>query len=94
MKKKTQIIEDDIFKIKSLNSLNKEKFEVIFLDPPYKEKKLNNLLGDIIFLKLLKKNGIIIMHRNKKDNEFYPKKFKILKTKIYGISKIIFGLIS
>jgi len=51
-------------------------------------------LGDIIFLKLLKKNGIIIMHRNKKDNEFYPKKFKILKTKIYGISKIIFGLIS
>ena len=92
--KKTQIIEDDIFKIKSLNSLNKEKFEVIFLDPPYKEKKLNNLLGDIIFLKLLKKNGIIIMHRNKKDNEFYPKKFKILKTKIYGISKIIFGLIS
>ena len=64
------------------------------MDPPYKEKKLNILLKDIIYLKLLKKNGIIIIHRNKKDNEFYPKEFKILKTKIYGISKIIFGLIS
>ena len=92
--KKSQIIEEDIFKIKSLNYLHKEKFEVIFLDPPYKEKKLNILLKDIIYLKLLKKNGIIIIHRNKKDNEFYPKEFKILKTKIYGISKIIFGLIA
>ena len=92
--KKTQIIEEDAFKIKSLNYLHKEKFEVIFLDPPYKEKKLNVLLEDIIYLKILKKNGIIIIHRNKKDNEFYPKEFQILKTKIYGISKIIFGLIA
>jgi len=92
--KKSQIIEEDIFKIKSLSYLRKEKFEVIFLDPPYKEKKLNNLLKDIIYLKLLKKNGLIIMHRNKKDREFYPKEFKILKTKTYGISKIIFGLIT
>ena len=93
-KKKSQIIEEDVFKIKSLNYLHKEKFEVIFLDPPYKEKKLNVLLEDIIYLKILKKNGIIIIHRNKKDNEFYPKEFQILKTKIYGISKIIFGLIA
>ena len=92
--KKSQIIKEDIFKIKSLSSLHKEKFEVIFLDPPYKEKKLNFLLEDIINLKILKKNGIIIIHRNKKDNEFYPKEFQILKTKIYGISKIIFGLIA
>ncbi len=92
--KKSQIIEEDIFKIKSLSSLHKEKFEVIFLDPPYKEKKLNHLLKNIIYLKLLKKKGLIIMHRNKKDREFYPKEFKILKTKTYGISKIIFGLIT
>ena len=92
--KKSQIIAEDIFKIKSLNSLHKKKFEVIFLDPPYKEKKINNLLKDIIYLKLLKKNGVMIMHRHKKDGELYPKEFKILKTKTYGISKIIFGLIS
>ena len=91
---KTEIITENIFKIRKFGNFGKNKFEIIFLDPPYKEKKLNNLLKDIIYLKLLKKNGLIIMHRNKKDREFYPKEFKILKTKTYGISKIIFGLIT
>ena len=58
---------------------------------PYKEKRLSNLLSDILHLRLLKDNGIIIIHRHKKEEEIYPKKFKILKIKIYGISKIIFG---
>ncbi len=92
--KKTQIIKENIFKIRTINKLQKKKFEIIFLDPPYKEEKIYNLLNDIIYLKLLKKNGIIILHRHKKVDEFYPKEFKILKIKIYGISKIIFGLIS
>ncbi len=92
--KKSQVIEEDIFKIKSLDFFHKEKFEVIFLDPPYKEKRLSYLFKNIIYLKLLKKNGLIIVHRNKKDREFYPKEFKILKTKTYGISKIIFGSIT
>jgi len=91
--KKAQIVEENIFEIKNLNKLQK-KFEVIFLDPPYKEKKLTNLLNEIISLKLLKKNGLIILHRHKKDKELYPKKFEILKIKTYGISKIIFGVIS
>ena len=56
-----------------------------------KEKKLTNLLDNILSLKLLKSNGIIIIHRHKKEEEIYPKKFKILKIKTYGISKIIFG---
>ena len=89
--KKTQIIKENIFKIKNLKQLYKKKFEIIFLDPPYKEKKLNNLLYDIISMKLLKDNGSIIIHRHKKEEEVYPKKFKILKIKVYGISKIIFG---
>ena len=55
MKKKTQIITEDIFNIKNINYFKNKKFEIIFLDPPYKEKKLTNLLNDIISLKLLKK---------------------------------------
>ena len=88
---KTQIIKENIFNIKNLNQLYKKKFELIFLDPPYKEKKLTNLLDNILSLKLLESNGIIIIHRHKKEEEIYPKKFKILKIKTYGISKIIFG---
>ena len=87
---KTKVIDLDIFNKNAFHSLNNQ-FEIIFLDPPYKEKKLTNLLNDIISLKLLKKNGVIIIHRHKKQKEIYPEKFKILKIKTYGISKIIFG---
>ena len=88
---KTEIIVENIFNIKNLTQFNNKKFEIIFLDPPYKEKKLSNLLNDILSLKLLKKDGIIIIHRHKKEEEKYPEKFNILKIKTYGISKIIFG---
>ncbi len=93
-KNNAEIITENIFNINNINKLKKKKFEIIFLDPPYKEKKIKNLLEEIIHLKLLKKNGIIILHRHKKEDEQYPKKFNILKVKTYGISKIIFGLIS
>ena len=88
---KTKIIKKNIFNIKNLIELNKKKFDIIFLDPPYKEKKLTKLLDDIICLNLLNNNGVIIIHRHKKEKETFPKEFKILKIKTYGISKIIFG---
>ena len=46
---------------------------------------------NIFSLKLLNNKGIIIIHRQKKEKEDYPKKLNILKIKTYGISKIIFG---
>ena len=89
MKKKVKIIEKNLFMEGSLESLN-QKFEIIFIDPPFKEKKLNYLLEKIYKLKLLEKNGLLIIHRHKKEENEFPKKFKIIKEKIYGISKIIF----
>ena len=61
------------------------------MDPPYKEKKLTDLLNTIIKLKLLKDNGVIIIHRHKKEEDTFPKQFNILMKKNYGISKIIFS---
>ena len=90
-KQKTEIITNNIFNAKKLNEFKNKKFEIIFLDPPYKEKKLITLLDHILNLKLLSNDGLIIIHRHKAEKEIYPKKFKILKIKIYGISKIIFG---
>ena len=55
------------------------------------EKKITDLLKNIIELKLLKKNWIIIIHRHKKEKDNFPIKFNILLEKHYGISKIIFG---
>jgi 16S rRNA (guanine966-N2)-methyltransferase len=61
------------------------------MDPPYKEKKIINLLDTIIKLKLLKNNGIIIIHRHKKEKDEFPNEFNVIIKKNYGISKIIFG---
>ena len=85
-----EIIEADIlnkFQFKSL----KLRYDVIFLDPPYKEKALENILNTIIKNKILKENGIIIIHRHKKEIDTFPKNFQLIDEKKYGISKIIFG---
>tara|TARA_B100000787_G_scaffold88555_1_gene65420 strand:+ start:366 stop:932 length:567 start_codon:yes stop_codon:yes gene_type:complete len=86
----SKIIERDIFVENTLKSLN-NRFEIIFIDPPYKERKLPNLLSTIIKLKLLKDKGIIIIHRHKKEEDVFPDDFNIIIEKNYGISKIIFG---
>ena len=93
LQKYSDIIEKDIFKKNTLESLNKQ-FEIIFMDPPYKEKKLTDLLSTIIQLKLLKKSGVMIIHRHRKEEDNFPDNFKIILKKSYGISKIIFGCVS
>ena len=87
---KCEIIEKDIFSQLDLNNL-KAKFDIIFMDPPYKENGLYTLLEKIIKTKILKKNGLFIVHRHKKENDEFPSNFHLIEQKIYGISKIIFG---
>ena len=87
--KKARIIEKNVYDEGSLDSLNK-KFEIIFIDPPFKEKKLNYLLKKIYKLKILEKNGLIIIHRHKKEEDKFPEEYKMIKEKIYGISKLFF----
>ena len=84
------IIEKNIFNDKDFLE-TKEKFDIIFIDPPYKEKEINNILNNLYKFKTLRLNGIIIIHRHKKEKDNFPEKFKIIEEKKYGISKIIFG---
>tara|TARA_B100000795_G_scaffold171205_1_gene129033 strand:- start:46 stop:609 length:564 start_codon:yes stop_codon:yes gene_type:complete len=85
----SKIIEKDIINDLSFK-IFKIKFDIIFLDPPYKEKKLFKLLENIIQSNLLKHEGVIIIHRHKKDVCEFPEKFRIIEEKLYGISKVIF----
>ena len=66
------------------------KFDIIFLDPPYKDKDLEKILNNIKETKILKESGIIIIHRHKKEIDTLPIDFKIIEEKKYGISKILF----
>ena len=66
--------------VMSISTLKKKigkKFDIIFIDPPYKEIKINMLIEKIILRKLLKKEGILIIHRHKKDKVLISEKIKI-----------------
>ena len=92
LNKQSNIIEKDAYNItQSQNNLL--KFDLIFLDPPFKYNKLNKLIEKIKQIKITSKNTLIIIHRNKKISENISKYLLISKEKNYGLSKIIFGKI-
>tara|TARA_B100000287_G_C20361627_1_gene674081 strand:+ start:173 stop:733 length:561 start_codon:yes stop_codon:yes gene_type:complete len=86
--KNTNIIEKNCFDYLLENNQFQKKFNLIFLDPPYKEKRINVLIDKIKENEFLKDDGIIIVHRHKKNNLIISKKIDILDERIYGISKI------
>ena len=71
-----------------------DRFDLVFLDPPYKDKNLEILLNNIKETKILKTKGVIVIHRHKKEKDTFPSDFKIIEEKKYGISKIIFLIYS
>ena len=83
-----EIIEKDI----NNNFFSKisSSYDIIFLDPPYKDKNLSTILKSIITNKNLSENGIIIIHRHKKEDDLLPDNLNIIEKKIYGLSKITF----
>ncbi len=90
-KENFKIFEKDCFLFFDSNQQFDKKFDIIFIDPPYKEVKINNLLNKIIEKKILKHNGMIILHRHKKDKIELTKKVKIIEKRDYGISRIYFA---
>ena len=95
-KNKTKIFSGDVFHIiknhKALFDWSSDiKFDLIFCDPPFKDMSINDLIELIIAKNLLKKNGIIILHRHKKSKEKLTFNFNIIDKRAYGLSEIIFG---
>ena len=65
------------------------KFDLIFLDPPYKTNYIEESLKLISDLKLLKSNGLIICESDSLDKIIYPNSFKSIKSKKYGDKYIV-----
>ena len=93
LNKYAKIIEKNVYDINQ-SQLNFKKFDLIFLDPPFKDKKINQLIEIIKKMKITSKDTLIVIHRNKKITENISKDLIISKEKNYGLSKIIFGKIS
>ena len=92
LNKKAQIINKNAYNI-NLTNLIYKNFDLVFLDPPFKDNKINQLVAEIKKLKIANKKTLIIIHRNKKLEEQISKDLTILREKKYGLSKIIFGKI-
>ena len=86
---KCQILKSDCFNL--LKNFN-EKVDIIFMDPPFKKEKINELIISITEANILKRNALIIIHRNKKYDESLSERLKIVDTRYYGLSKIIFAV--
>ena len=89
-KKNFKIFKYDCFDFFNSRKKIDKKFDVIFLDPPYKEVRFNQLIEQIIEKKILNNDGLMIIHRHKKDKIEITKKVKILDARIYGNSKVYF----
>ena len=84
-----QILNLDYMKCLEYLSKNNLKFDLIFLDPPYKEDYFDNILSFIDDNKLLNDNGLIICEllNNNLTNNYHN--FTIWKEKKYGDKKVI-----
>jgi len=91
LKKNTQIFFENVIEIIKKEKISQIKFDLIFCDPPFKNTDIGNLIEEIFYKNIIKKNGLIIIHRNNKLKDKFPDCFKIIESRKYGLSKIIFG---
>ena len=85
---KTNIYRKNVF---DANLKQLGKFDIIFLDPPFKYKDIGKLISNLKYENILNKNGIIVYHNHKSHSDNLPKNFKIIKQLNHGISRIYFG---
>jgi 16S rRNA (guanine966-N2)-methyltransferase len=91
VKNKIKIFFNDIFELIKKQNISESKFDLIFCDPPFKDRNMEKLIELVFKRNLLNKNGIIILHRSKTTKEKLPIYLKVADERTYGISKIIFG---
>ncbi len=71
-------------------SLENKLFDIIFLDPPFKDREIENLIDQIKKLKVADVNTLLVIHRNKKSDDNISQYLNIIEEKSYGLSKIFF----
>ena len=77
-----------------LKNNKKKKFSIFFFDPPFSDKKFIQDLSLIKESKIYETKHIIIIHRARETEDNYYNSLKMITTKQYGRSKIIFGVLN
>ena len=90
---KAKVLNKDYINTLKQLSKNSQKFDIIFLDPPYKSDYAIKAIDNIIKYNLLKDDGIIVLEtddKNKIDEIKKYNKLEVYDTRKYGIVLIIF----
>lgn len=85
---KATLINDDVENI----FLRNKKFDIFFFDPPFADNKFIKILSLLKKNNLFEKKHLIIIHREKNSKDHLEKYLRVVFTKTYGRSKIIFGI--
>lgn len=85
LKSNAEVLNEDYKKCLQELSNKKETFDIIFIDPPYKDDIAVDAVQKILSLNLLNKDGIIIIETDEKDREI--ENLKKLDINVYDIRK-------
>jgi len=77
---------------KFIEQNNKDKYDLIFFDPPYANMEYINDIKHLNNLKMYNKKHLVIIHRERGNLEKIDNFLNIKLIKEYGRSKIIFGV--
>ncbi len=69
----------------------KKKYQLLFFDPPYTDMDYILYLDLIRKKRIFDKKHLVVIHREKKSKDNLKDVIRIIKKKIYGRSKIVFG---
>lgn len=72
---------------KMLQEVRTKKFDLIFLDPPYRLDIINEIIEFLIKENMIKKNGLIICHYSKGKATF-TNHLPIIRNQFYGQSEV------
>ena len=89
LENKSTVYNYSAYNLKDTN-LENRIFDIIFLDPPFKDREIDNLIDQIKKLKVFDVNTLLVIHRNKKSDDNISKYLNIIEEKNYGLSKIFF----
>ncbi len=87
------MLAQDVFEFFDLltSEVYKKKFNIIFLDPPYQDKRCVEIIKIIKKKDLLNKKHIIVIHREIKSEDYINKHLNIIESRVYGRSEIFFA---
>ena len=89
LENKSIVYDYSAYNLKEVN-LEDRIFNIIFLDPPFKDRKIKSLIDQIKKLKVADENSLLVIHRNKKSEDNISQYLNVIDEKNYGLSKIFF----